>query len=74
MNATATGGDRIDIDLHDLAAGVELGQQIVAVAVGGLVAKLGGDHRAIDRQIVDITGGKVVAAAKAVVPHIERWR
>lgn len=43
MNAAATGGDRVNIDLHDLAAGVEAGQQIVAVAVGGLVAKLGGD-------------------------------
>ncbi len=41
MNATATGGDRINIDLHDLATGVDLGQQIVAVAIGGLVAKLG---------------------------------
>ncbi len=41
MNAAATGGDRIDIDLHDVAAGVEAGQQLVAVAIGGLVAKLG---------------------------------
>lgn len=68
MNAAATGGHRVDIDLHDVAAGVEAGQQLVAVAVGRLVAKLGGDHGAIDRQIVDITGGKVAAAAEAVVP------
>ena len=74
VNATATGGHRINIDLHDLAAGVELGQQIMAVAVSRLVAKLGGDHRTIDRQIVDITGGEVAAAAKTVVPPIERGR
>ncbi len=42
MNAAATGGDRINIDLNDLAAGVKAGQLIVAVAIGGLVAKLGG--------------------------------
>ena len=41
VNAATTGGDRIDIDLHDFAAGVEAGQQIMAVAVGSLVAKLG---------------------------------
>ncbi len=41
VNAAATGGDRIDIDLHDFATGVEAGQQLVAVAIGGLVAKLG---------------------------------
>lgn len=38
MNATATDGDRVNIDLYDLAAGVEPGQQLVAVAIGGLVA------------------------------------
>ncbi len=43
MNAAATGGYRVNIDLHHLTAGVELGQQIVAVAVGGLVAKLDGE-------------------------------
>lgn len=74
VNTTATGGDRIDIDLHDVAAGVEAGQQLVAVAIGGLVAKLGGDDGAIDRQIVDVAGGKIAAAAKAVVPPIERGR
>lgn len=26
VNAAATGGDRVNIDLHDLATGVELGQ------------------------------------------------
>ena len=41
VNATATGGDGIDIDLHHLAARVELGQQIMAVAVGSLVANSG---------------------------------
>lgn len=43
VNAATTGGDRIDIDLHDFAAGVEAGQQIMAVAVGSLVAKFGGE-------------------------------
>lgn len=43
VNAAATGGYRVNIDLHHLTAGVELGQQIVAVAVGGLVAKLEGE-------------------------------
>ncbi len=43
MNAAATGGDRINIDLHDVAARVEAGQQLVAVAISGLVAKLAGE-------------------------------
>lgn len=43
MNAAATGCDRIDIDLHDVGPRVEAGQQLVAVAIGGLVAKLGGE-------------------------------
>ncbi len=43
VNTAATGGDRIDIDLHDVAARVEAGQQLVAVAISGLVAKLAGE-------------------------------
>lgn len=43
VNASVTGGYRVNIDLHDLAAGVELGQQIVVVAVGCFVAKLEGE-------------------------------
>lgn len=41
VNAAATGGHRIDIDLHDFTTRIEAGQQLVAVAVGRLVAKLG---------------------------------
>lgn len=73
MNTTATGGHRIDIDLHDFTTRIEAGQQLVAVAVGRLVAKLGGDDGAIDRQIVDVAGGKIPATAETVVPPVERW-
>ncbi len=43
VNVATTGGDRINIDLDDFATGVEPGQQLVAVAISGLVAKLAGE-------------------------------
>lgn len=74
VNAAATGGHRIYVDLHHLAARVEAGQQILAMAVGRLVAELRHYDGPVDRQVVDVAGGKVRAAAEAVVPPAQRGR
>ena len=74
VNAAAPGGHRIYVDLHYLAAWIEAGQQIPAITVGRLVAELRHYDGPVDRQVVDVAGGKVPAAAEAVVPPTQRGR
>ena len=47
---------------------IEAGQQIPAMTVGPGIPELGSDDGAVDGQVVDVTGGKVRAAAELVVP------
>ena len=60
MNATATGGDGIDIDLHDTAAREEPFQFPFGGLIRLRVAEFGGDHRAVADVEVDVASGEVV--------------
>ncbi|MNM64664.1 hypothetical protein D3C81_760710 [compost metagenome] len=75
MNTTPARGNGIDIELYHLTVRVQLGQQLEGFGISGLVAKLRGNHRAVDNEVVDVAGGKVrVVLAELAVARLQRWR
>ncbi|KAG1379643.1 hypothetical protein G6F60_015234 [Rhizopus arrhizus] len=71
MDAAAATGNRIDVHLFDHAARIQLFQQLTAVAVGGVITELRRDHRAIDRQVVDVAHRQIVVVAGG--GHRHQW-
>lgn len=75
VNPATTGRDGVDVDLHHVAVRIEFFQQVEGLLVRVLVAKLRGDHRAVDHEVVDVTGGEIVVVlVEFGLAWFQRWR
>ena len=74
VNPATPGGNGINIQLHDIAPRVQRRQQRPSLFIRLRITKLRRDDRAIDHEVIDVSGRKVfIALAEPVTPPA-LWR